>query len=300
MIKFSIVITTKNRLNDLIINLNSLDILIKRDDVELIICDDGSIDGTTDYLRKNYSNYILFFNKSSKGYLYNRNLLNNTAQGNFIISLDDDASFISQNPLEQIEDYFNKNAKCAIIAFRIFWGKQLPVKTLTSEKNKIVNSFVGCGHAWRRKNWNSIPNYPIFFDFYGEENFASLQVFKNQLEVHYLPTILIHHRVDLIERKKNNDYYFRYRKSLRNGWYLYFLFYPIIRIPKLFFYTLWIQLKTKVFKGDFKALFSIFKAILDVIIHMPKILRNSSRLTDSQYKKFRRLPEVNIYWKPEE
>jgi hypothetical protein len=37
-----------------------------------------------------------------------------------------------------------------------------------------VKSFVGCGHAWRMKAWHEIPNYPEWFEFYGEENYASL------------------------------------------------------------------------------------------------------------------------------
>ena len=299
MIKYSIVITTSNRVNDLKITLKSLENLLLRKDVELLICDDNSSDDTKTFLKENYHQHILIFNKKNKGLIYNRNILNEKAQGNYIISLDDDANFLSDNPLEEIENYFSNNLKCGVISFRIFWGINEPAKLMSSEKPNIANSFVGCGHAWRKDSWNKITNYPAWFIFYGEENFATLQLVKNNLEVHYNPNILVHHRVDLIKRKNNSDYYIRLRRSLRSGWYLYLLFYPIKKTPKLFLYTLWIQLKTKVFKGDFRAFFSIFRAILDVLIHIPKILRNSSRLTDNQYKKFRCLPDVNIYWEPE-
>jgi hypothetical protein len=101
-------------------------------------------------------------------------------------------------------------------------------------------------------------------------------------------------------RKKHKDYGLRLRRSLRAGWYSYFLFFPIVKIPRLFFYTLWIQLRKKVFKGDFKALMAIIRAVLDLIINFPKLISNASRLTKKQYEAYRALPEVKIYWKPNE
>ncbi len=299
MIKFSIVITTKNRLKDLKFTLKSLETTIKRQDVELLICDDASNDGTQEFLKNNFAHHKIVFNKKSKGLIYNRNILNNKAKGDYIISLDDDANFLTSNFLNKIENYFKKEQLCAVISFRVFWGLDKPNLLITSEEPKRVNSFIGCGHVWKKKHWLKIPNYPSWFIFYGEENFASFQLFKQNLEVHYNPNILVHHRVNISGRKKNKDYSTRLRRSLRSGWYLYGLFYPIKVIPKLFFYSLWIQFKNRIFKGDFRALFSIFGAILDVLISIPKIISNSSRLTLEQYKFYRNLPEAKIYWKPE-
>ena len=45
--KFSILITTKNRVNDLGFTLEKIKHLIARDDLECIVYDDGSIDGTS-------------------------------------------------------------------------------------------------------------------------------------------------------------------------------------------------------------------------------------------------------------
>ena len=206
MIKFSIVITTYNRLKDLIITLKSLDKLIHQSDVELIICDDYSTDGTQVFLKNNYIKHTLIFNKKSQGLIYNRNILNNKAKGDYIISLDDDANFLSHNPLEEIENYFIKNKDCAVISFRIFWSLDKTGFMFSSAKPKKVNTFIGCGHVWRKKHWQEIPNYPSWFVFYGEESFASFHLFKNNLEIHYQPSVLIHHRVDIKSRKKQKDY----------------------------------------------------------------------------------------------
>lgn len=298
MIKFSIVITTKNRINDLRFTLESIGNLYNRSDVELLICDDASTDGTKDYLRTNFSDKTLIFNCKSKGLIYNRNVLNNLAKGDYIISIDDDLNFLSKNVLETIDTYFTENLNCGVISFRVFWGTQLPDSVATKDKSIRVKSFLGGAHTWRKKTWKVIPNYPDWFVFYGEEDFASYQLYKNDIEVHYVPAILAHHRVDLKFRKKGSDYYTRQRRSLRSGWYLFGLFYPKRIVPKRFLYSLYVQIKNKVVKGDIKMILSIVLALLDSIRNSPKIIAQSNRLTVREFKSYEKLPNTKIYWKP--
>jgi GT2 family glycosyltransferase len=97
--------------------------------------------------------------------------------------------------------------------------------------------------------WRSIPSYPEWFEFYGEETFASLHLFKNHWEVHYVPEVFVLHRVDLKLRKtQTKDFTLRYRRGLRAGWFAIFLFYPTAKAIHFFLYSLWMQLKTKIFK----------------------------------------------------
>jgi GT2 family glycosyltransferase len=223
----------------------------------------------------------------------------NETPADYAISLDDDAHFITENPLEFIQKHFEENAKCGLLALRIFWGLQEPVSVLTNENPKRVQGFVGCAHVWRMKTWRDIPGYPEWFVFYGEENFASYQLFKKNWEVHYLPEVLVNHRVDVKSRRNNADYTIRLRRSLRSGWYLFFLFFPLKTIPGKMGYTLWIQFKHKVFKGDFKALQAVVMAVLDLVWNIPRILKNSNRLTAEEYEAYNELPEAKIYWQPE-
>lgn len=298
MKQFSILITTKNRLEDLKYTLQKINYLIEDERVETIICDDGSTDKTADFLKNNYPKVQLIQNKESKGLIYSRNKLLNLTTANYSISLDDDAHFVSENPLEIIEKHFEGNPKSGVIACRIFWGKELLEQTNSSEEIERVKGFVGCGHVWNMKSWKSIPNYPDWFVFYGEEEFASYQLYKNNWHINYEPKLLIQHRVDIKSRKKNKDYQQRLRRSLRSGWYLYFMFYPLNEIPRRFLYTLWIQLKTKVFKGDLKAFSAILLAFFDLIINMPKIIKNTNRLSKKEFINFSKITNTKIYWKP--
>ena len=206
MIQFSILISTKNRLEDLKITLQKISHLLQRDDVECIIYDDGSTDNTSEFLKEKHQNIQLLTNKKSKGYIYNRNYLLNNCKGKYAISLDDDSNFITENCLEIIEEHFKVNENCGVIACRIFWSKEEPLIIHTNEVVQKVSGFVGCGHIWNIDAWKKIPNYPEWFEFYGEEDFASLQLVKKGLEIHYLPEILVQHRVNVSARKKDKDY----------------------------------------------------------------------------------------------
>lgn len=295
---FSILITTKNRLPDLKFTLSKIQHLLDKTDVECLIFDDGSTDGTSVFIKEHYPDIILFRNQLSKGLIYCRNQMLNVTKAKYAISLDDDAHFVSEGVLQNIENYFVSNPKCGVIAFRIVWGLVLPNITFSNEEPERTKGFVGCGHVWNMNAWQDIPNYPEWFVFYGEEDFASFQLYKKDWEIHYLPSVLVQHRVDIKSRKNNADYIIRLRRSLRSGWYLYFLFYPIHVIPRKLFYSIWIQLKVKVFKGDFRALRAISLALFDLLFSFPKIVKNTNRLSMQEYQNFLKLEDVKIYWKP--
>lgn len=297
--KFAILITTKNRRHDLAFTLSRIKSLLERDDVECIICDDGSDDGTFEFISRAFHNIRIFRNEQSKGLIYSRNRLLEQTVAEYAISLDDDLHFITEGPLEIIDRYFNEHPECALISFRIFWSTSDPESTQTTSTAERVKSFAGGAHAWRMSAWKSIPDYPEWFVFHGEEDFAAFQLFSKNMEIHYVPAILTHHRVDISKRKKDPDYGLRLRRSLRSGWYLYLLFLPLREIPYKMIYSIWIQFKTKVFKGDFYALKALSLAIFDVIFALPKIIKNKNRLTVFEYENFMKLADTKLYWKPE-
>lgn len=297
--KISILITTKNRIADLKVTLSNLAKLINDAAVECIVYDDGSTDGTATFIKEHYPNITFFRNEVSKGYMYNRNYLLNHCSGDYAVSLDDDAHFLSENVVENITNYFESHPKCGVIACRIFWGKTTPTSIATKEITQRVKGFVGCGHVWNLKAWRDIPNYPEWFVFYGEEEFASYQLFKKGWEVHYVPELLVQHRVEVKARKKDNDYAQRQRRSFRSGWYLYLMFFPLKSIPEKMAYTLWVQIETKVLKGDGRATEGLILALWDVFIHIPRLFKESNRFSSDEFKKYSNLEPTKIYWRPE-
>jgi glycosyltransferase involved in cell wall biosynthesis len=296
--KFSLLIGTKNRIDELKYTLEKSIDIISSNDVEVILVDDGSTDGTYDFVTSNYPNIKIIRNEKSKGILAVRNQLYKNSNAKYAISLDDDTNFLSRNNLELIEEYFQKNNKCAIISFRTFWSKN-ELKNFNHNDTIVkVRSFGAGINAMRMSAKKEIPEFPEWFIFYGEEDFASYHLFKKGWEIHYVPDILIHHRVDINSRKKDKDYTKRTRYALRSGWYLILMFYPLNVIPKILAYTLWIQLKNKTFRGDWKATIGITQAIIDVIVNIRHIKNNSSRLTQEEYTNLRKIVEAKLYWTP--
>jgi glycosyltransferase involved in cell wall biosynthesis len=300
MKKITLVIATRNRIDELKITLNKISSIIAREDVELIVADDGSVDGTSNFINEYYPSIKLLTIPKSNGIHYVRNLMFQNATSDFIISLDDDIHFLTVNVIEQVLDYFKIHQECAVLAFRIYWSKFEPSTTISIDKSIRVKSFGAGAHAFRVKAWHEIPNYPEWFVFYGEEDFASYQLFKKGWEIHYFPQVLMNHRVDLKSRKNNADYTIRLRRSLRSGWYLYLLFIPFQHIPRKMVYSIWMQLKSKVFKGDRKALQAIVLALFDLLLAIPRIIKNSNRLTNAEYKEYQKLAATKLYWKPED
>ncbi|MBS7786408.1 glycosyltransferase family 2 protein [Flavobacterium sp. CYK-55] len=296
---FTIIITTKNRLEDLKFTLEQISSLLALPNVSTLICDDGSTDATSEFIQKNYPNIHLIQHQKSLGLIASRNELMSLVQSDYAISIDDDLHFLSEQPLHQIEQYFQQNPKCGLVGFRIFWSKQPPLSQQTSDVSLRMKSFAGGAHAWRMSAWRAISGYPAWFVFHGEEDFAAYELFKKDIEIHYLPSVLVHHRVDLKARKNNADYAIRLRRSLRSGWSLYLMFFPMNRIPRLLAYSIWMQLKSRVFKGDYRALKALILAGFDLITFGPKIIKNANRLSEKEYQEFEKIENIRLYWKPE-
>lgn len=293
--KFSILITTFNRLEELKITLIALKPYLQQG-TKIIICDDASTDGTSKFLKKTYPEIKLLANLENKGLIYSRNLLMSQVKTPYAISLDDDANFLSENPLVDILTYFEQNSRCAVISFRIFWGLSFPVSIESSKKAKAVKSFVGCGHVWRMAAWKEIPDYPDWYEMYGEENFASLHLFKKGWEVHYLPSVLVHHRVDNKARKLNKDFYKRQYKSLRADWFNFLIFYPRSVYLRKITYSIIKQVQNKLVKGNFSVIKIIIKTLLDLFVQFKKIKNYRAPLSQYQLIKWFQLSDPIIYW----
>ena len=152
-VNVSILITTRNRIEDLKITLQSLESLLDSSKVECLIYDDASVDGTYEFLEKYYPKIKRFKNEKPLGLIHNRNVLLNNCIGKYAISLDDDANFLSENVLENIEKHFVNNSNCGVLACRIFWGKEKPLTSNTNHKLERSERFCG---MWTRLEYESL------------------------------------------------------------------------------------------------------------------------------------------------
>ena len=189
--KFSIVITTRNRCNDLRQTLKSFEKLNLSNKVDVIVCNDASTDTTKEMLDTEFPEIRLIENKKRLGLIESRNRLMNEVKTLYAVSLDDDANFLTVPVWSQIHSFFESNSRCAVLALRIFWGLNPPKSNLSNQQTEPVKSFVGCGHIWRMSAWNAVKYYPGWFKFYGEEDFMSFKLFKLGHQIHYYPEMLV-------------------------------------------------------------------------------------------------------------
>ncbi len=299
-VTFALLIATKNRCAQLCITLESLLPLMSNPAVRVVVYDDGSTDGTAQVIQEQFPSVELWRNEKSKGYLYCRNQLLNTIDADYLISLDDDAHFLTENALELIHQTFESQPMAGVLAFRIFWSTHLPSSISTVETPQVVNSFVGCGHVWRKTAWEAIPDYPEWYQFYGEENWASMHLFRQGFSVYYVPQILVHHRVDLRERAQNKSgFTFRYRCSLRTDWYSFFMLFPLQKAFRFWLYSVVKQLQKIIGQRQFRLVNPLILAILDLFQKFPKLIQNRKPLSAKMFYNYQQLNEAKIYWNPE-
>jgi hypothetical protein len=59
------------------------------------------------------------------------------------------------------------------------------------------------------------------------------------------------------------------------------------------------QLKTKILKGNFRIVLPLLLALVDLIYHFPKIIKQRNAFTQNEFAAYTKLKEPKIYWKPE-
>lgn len=148
--KISVIISTYNRKEYLEIAIDSvLEQTYKN--IEFIIIDDNSIDGTKEFLEKykNDERFTIHNNKKNQGPGINRRLaLENFAKGEYIIFLDDDDKFVNNCYFEKAIELFKKNSNLSMVgAAHVIYNKltntttevKFPYKEIVDNKEFFIN-----------------------------------------------------------------------------------------------------------------------------------------------------------------
>lgn len=118
MVSLSIIILTWNNLNATRLCLGSLVPTMERDDVETIVIDNASSDGTPEAIRREFPQVRLICNSTNRGVAAARNQGFMRAIGNKILILDND-TIANATAIEGMEEYLNNNADVGLCACRL-------------------------------------------------------------------------------------------------------------------------------------------------------------------------------------
>lgn len=117
-IKISYVIITWNGRHFMIDLLRSLENQLRRPDVECIIVDNGSTDGTTDFLKTNYPYCQLIALKENHGVARARNMALKEAKGRYLFILDNDM-IVNDEAIATLENYMDLHPRVGLGAVRL-------------------------------------------------------------------------------------------------------------------------------------------------------------------------------------
>ncbi len=117
MNELSVIIITRNRLKKLMRCLDSIDKCIPGS--EIIVVDNGSTDGTGDFLKDNHS-LVTIRLLANRGVTVSRNMAIRSSSRKFVMFIDDDA-WLEKFDFSRIRDLFSKNMTVGIIAPKLLY-----------------------------------------------------------------------------------------------------------------------------------------------------------------------------------
>lgn len=177
----SIVISTKDRLSDLINCLNSCLLLNGID--EILVFDDGSKDNTYDFVKENYPSVSLFRSDESLGLINARIKCASLAKGNIIISVDDDCVFQDTETVNEIVQYFSlpNIAVVTIPCIDVYLNPEVITQCglgKVEDSIFITTQFRGCAHAMKKDIFLSLGGYYSNLGRQEEETEYGLRLWK--------------------------------------------------------------------------------------------------------------------------
>lgn len=281
----SYVIATYNR-KDTIVEVMQTVFAQDYQNIEVIVVDNGSTDGTEAILKTRFSNeqnFLLIRVDQNMGAARGKNEGMRNAKGDFIIILDDDALLESKNATSKIVEKFNHDNGVGLLNLKSvdYYTRQIARdefphvdKSLNADKEFETSYFVGVGHAVRKEVIEKVGMYcEGFFPYAFEELDWSFRILDGGYKILYFPDAVVLHKKNpsgrLLEHAKwikmlEN----RTRTSIRNLPWKYVAVSSIV----------WCGYVTVKTKGN---LFVVFKAISNVLSDM-KSLMKQRRVIDAE------------------
>jgi glycosyltransferase involved in cell wall biosynthesis len=172
----SIVIVTRNRKE--IAQRSVASALAQQGDIEVVVIDDASTDGTVDYLRTRFADEPrLHVHRLEKreGLIVQRNRAAGIARGTVIVSIDDDAEFVDAQAVPEILRLFDHpQVGAALIPFHNCdaSGNATLMTPVAPDDGRayVTNTFIGTAYAVRRDLFNQLGGFQGYLFHWGEES----------------------------------------------------------------------------------------------------------------------------------
>ena len=184
--------------------------------MEVLIVDDASSDGTSDYVRSNHPNVRLFRFEENHGLIAARNLMMLEAKGEYIVSLDDDAYFINPDAVSNVICRMQREPEVGVVTFRIRRPKA--GEPSGSREEHYTTVFGGGRHCVRKAAIDKVGLYREFFFHQAEESDLSLRLLDKGYRILFFPGAVVVHDESPIGRDVSRAPTYRIRNLLLSCW----------------------------------------------------------------------------------
>lgn len=181
--------------------------------VRIIVLDQGSSYENLSRLKAKVNGcptMRLFTSVNNLGVGGGRNFLSSIGQGRIIVALDNDAVFADAYVVHKALKIFDEDAKLGALAFHILssdgsqtdelsWGYPRRLRNRCNERF-LTTTFVGAGHAIRRKAWDESGEYDADLNFTWEEYDFCLRAIAHKWDIMYDGTLRVYHDAASEER----------------------------------------------------------------------------------------------------
>jgi GT2 family glycosyltransferase len=285
----SVVITTRNRRDELNRALKSCFSQVGVS-FEVLVYDDASDDGTDSIVREEFPQCRLIRSDDRAGLIVRRNQSFHDAQGEFVLSLDDDAYFTHPETLSQVCLLFAQEPKTAAWGLKYFEpAKDAKMPALAS--GTLIKSYIGCAHALRRQVAEELGGYPAFLVHQGEERDLCIRFMEHGWDIRFAETPPIVHLCS-IYRENWRMFYYGYRNLVLFNW---------MRTPlRLFFPRLTIDIGQLIaYRFQLKTIPSKIWCIGAGFLSILRYWNERQPVSTETYRKFRQLPGHGPSTQPE-
>lgn len=268
---FTISILTHNRVDVLMELLESLQ-NIQRPDCEFILVDNNSVDGTPEMVRERYPWVKLIVLPRNIG-VEGRNVGIINAQGEIVITIDDDVIGIDDTSLVVLEEKFSHNERLGGVCFQVRdyytgkicnWCHPYPEEEYAQQEFLTTEISEGAV-AFRRPIFAETGLYPHTFFISHEGADLCARILDRSYDLIYTSKIVVRHKYACEGRKSWRRYYYDTRNDfwlvLRN----YRFWYGLDHLVRRSFIMLVYSIRDGFFRYWLKALFDVFCGLPEIL-----------------------------------
>lgn len=238
----TVVIATRNRRDDLLQAVRSA--LQQTAVNEVIVLDDCSDDATSERVAASFPEVRLYRSQTPVGYIALRNLGNRLSRNEYVVSIDDDATFSTPTVVEDALRVFDHPGvgAVAIPFINVNTGPDPLQQPPDRRRVYLTETYVGTAHIVRQDVFNLLNGYREEFVHQGEETDYGLRLAHRGYYVCLAQSDPILHHESPRRSFARMDYYGRRNDCLIALWNVPLIFLPV-QLPLTIIGGLWFGIR---------------------------------------------------------